>query len=448
VQDTAGAATKSAYARSPQVLVQGFTLFTSAPTKMFSKLYVATSELFELKRMKRDGKIGKEDQERIDKLEETTKKAIGKAGAAIVGAALFESLINLAWGALRGKDDEEEEQKFISKLAVEVGSNIVGIVPLARTAAESLISGYDVSNLYLDMYNDGLAALRNTYTITADLAAGKQVSQQTILKNLRSVAYFGGQMTGIPLRNINTVITMSLNTVSPSAAYEYDKLFYEPAYSADLAKAIADGNDKLADSIVNLSLKERTGAASSYAADEVVRLAMAGYTVMPRAIPSTADIGGEEVKLTRKQRESFRELYSAADSAVIAVMATAQYSELSDELFFFEHKAAYEIYHSRAKSEVLGSDLSVIAALSYLEAYIDVATLVAESAYIYGIKSADGIKRSDLVKSYISGYSPEAQAILLYAAGYRSEQVKELLSEAVASLDEDVQNRVKKTLDF
>ena len=448
VQDTSGAATKSAYARSPQVLVQGFTLFTSAPTKMFSKLYVATSEYFELRRMKRDGKVGKDEQERIDKLEKNAKTAIGKAGAAIVGAALFESLINLAWSALRGKDDEEEEQKFISKLAIEVGSNIVGIVPMAGTAAESLISGYDVSNLYLDMYNDGLAALRNTYTITADLAAGKQVSQQTILKNLRSVAYFGGQMTGIPLRNINTVITMSLNTVSPAAAYEYDKLFYEPAYSADLAKAVASGNDKLADSIVNLSLKERTGAASSYAADEVVRLAMAGYTVMPRAIPSTADVDGEEVKLTRKQRESFRELYSAADSAVIAVIATEQYAEISDELRAKAVKVAYEIYHSRAKSEVLGSELSVMAALSYFDEYIDVATLVAESAYIYGIKSADGIKRSELIKSYISGYSPEAQAILLYAAGYRSEQVKELLSEAMASLDEDVQNRVKKTLDF
>ena len=446
VQDTSGAATKSAYARSPQVLVQGFTLFTSAPTKMFSKLYVATSEYFELRRMKRDGKVGKGEQERIDKLEKNAKTAIGKAGAAIVGAALFESLINLAWGALRGKDDEEEEQKFISKLAVEVGSNIVGIVPLAGTAAESLISGYDVSNLYLDMYNDGLAALRNTYTITADLAAGKQVSQQTILKNLRSVAYFGGQMTGIPLRNINTVIIMSLNTVSPAAAYEYDKLFYEPAYSADLAKAIADGNDKLADSIVNLSLKERTGAASSYAADEVVRLAMAGYTVMPRDIPSTADVGGEEVKLTRKQRESFRELYSAADSAVIAVIATEQYAEISDELRAKAVKIAYEIYHSRAKTEVLGSELSVMAALSYFDEYIDVATLVAESAYIYGIKATSDATRAQIVRSYISGYSTEAQAILLYAAGYRSEAVKEIMASLASGLPDDIRERVQDKL--
>ena len=85
-------------------------------------------------------------------------------------------------------------------------------------------------------------------------------------------------------------------------------------------------------------------------------------------------------------------------------------------------------------------------ALSYLEGYIDVATLVAESAYIYGIKATTEATRAQQVKQYVSGYSPEAQAILLYAAGYRSEQVKQLLGEAVASLDEETQQKVKNVL--
>ena len=446
VQDTSGAASKSAYARSPQVLVQGLTLFTSSPTKMFSRLYVASSEFFELKRMQRDGEsLGDKEKSRLGELENAAKKTVGKMGGAILAAAVFESVINLLWGALRGNDDEEDEKK-VQKVALEVVSNVVGIVPLAGTAAESLLSGYDVSNLYFDIYNDGLGALRNTYTMTANLAAGKQVSQRDIIKNLRSVAYFTGQVTGIPIRNINTMITITLNTFAPSAAYEYDQLFYEPAYAADLKKAVESGNERLVSSIVDLTLKERTGAASSYAADEVVRLAMAGLSVMPRAVPTSATVDGEEVELTRKQQATFRQLYSAADSAVVAVIATEQYAELSDELRAKAIKVAYDMYHSRAKSEVLGSELSVMGALSYLEDYIDVATLVTESAYIYGIKATTEATRAQQVKQYVSGYSPEAQAILLYAAGYRSEQVKQLLGEAVASLDEETQQKVKNVL--
>lgn len=446
VQDTSGAASKSAYARSPQVLVQGLTLFTSSPTKMFSRLYVASSEFFELKRMQRDGEsLGDKEKARLGELENAAKKTVGKMGGAILAAAVFESVINLLWGALRGNDDEEDEKK-VQKVALEVVSNVVGIVPLAGTAAESLLSGYDVSNLYFDIYNDGLGALRNTYTMTANLAAGKQVSQRDIIKNLRSVAYFTGQVTGIPIRNINTMITITLNTFAPSAAYEYDQLFYEPAYAADLKKAVESGNERLVSSIVDLTLKERTGAASSYAADEVVRLAMAGLSVMPRAVPTSATVDGEEVELTRKQQATFRQLYSAADSAVVAVIATEQYAELSDELRAKAIKVAYDMYHSRAKSEVLGAELSVMGALSYLEGYIDVATLVTESAYIYGIKATTEATRAQQVKQYVSGYSPEAQAILLYAAGYRSEQVKQLLSEVVASLDEETQQKVKNVL--
>ena len=447
VQDTSGAASKSAYARSPQVLVQGMTLFTSSPTKMFSRLLVSTSEYFELKRMQRDGGFSAAEQERLGKLEKDALKTAGKVGGAILAAAVFESVINLLWGALRSDDDEEDEKK-VQKVAMEVVSNVVGIVPLAGTAAESLLSGYDVSNLYLDIYNDGLGALRNTYTMTANLAAGKQVSQRDIIKNLRSVAYFTGQVTGIPVRNINTMITMTLNTFAPSAAYEYDQLFYEPAYAADLKKAVESGNERLVSSIVDLTLKERTGAASSYAADEVVRLAMAGHSVMPKAVPQSITVDGEEVALTRKQQAAFKDIYSEADSAVIGLMATEQFAELSDELRAKAIKVAYEIYHSRAKSEVLGGELSVMAALSYLDEYIDVPTLVAESAYVYGIKSTPEATRSELVRQYLAGYSPQAQAILLYAAGYRSEGIKQELSGIVASLEEDTQNRVKTKLDF
>ena len=107
----------------------------------------------------------------------------------------------------------------------------------------------------------------------------------------------------------------------------------------------------------------------------------------------------------------------------------------------------YEVYHSRAKSEVLGGELSVIAALSYFDGYLDIPTLVAESAYIYGIKSTEDAKRSELVREYVAGYSREAQALLLYAAGYRSEDIKETLSDMISQLDEATRERVAAKID-
>ena len=182
---------------------------------------------------------------------------------------------------------------------------------------------------------------------------------------------------------------------------------------------------------------------------EMVRLYGMEYNVLPRSAPTTyEDEEGNTVKMKAKQARQFSEIYGTADGVAAMVVTSPVYVALPDELKAKALRVSYEIYHSRAKSEVLGSDLSVIAALSYLDGYLDVATLVTESAYLYGIKSTAEAKRSDLVRQYVSGYSSEAQAILLYAAGYRSDAIKETLASLVASLDEDVQKRVKNALDF
>jgi hypothetical protein len=324
-------------------------------------------------------------------------------------------------------------------------------VPVLGGFAESAFSGYDITEFYTDFLNDGITATRNMANVTAKVAAGEAVENEDILKALKGVTVFSGQLLGIPVNNAMNIVKSTLNMTAPGAAYRYEAMFYEPTYTADLAKAVKSGKTELAETIYRMAQKDikTGGAAADAVVSEMVRLYGLEYNVLPRSAPTSyEDAEGNTVKLKAAQVRRFGEIYGTADGVAAVVATSPVYAGLSDELKAKALRVSYEIYHSRAKSEVLGSELSVIAALSYLEAYIDVPTLISESAYIYGIKSADGIKRSELIKSYIFGYSPEAQAILLYAAGYRSEQVKELLSEAMASLDEDVQNRVKKTLDF
>ena len=455
-QDTSDATTKSALQRHPQKLAQTVTMFTSAPMKKFSAWYTHLTDAVEADRLIKSGKLSDEDRKRAEKILSDSKKKLAKSSGGIVAAAAFETAVTLLWAALRGKDDEDEEKKksLVAKIALETSANVVGIVPVAGQIAESLLSGYDIDNMYESVINDGIGTVRTTYQLSAKALSGEQVESEAVMRNARSWVYLVSQTLGVPVRNLNNVFTAALNVISPvvpQAKYKYDAIFYEPTYAADMSKAFKSGKTELAETIYRMSQKDikTGGAADSAVVGEMVRLYGMEYNVLPRSAPTSyEDAEGNTVKLRAAQSRQFSEIYGAADGAAAMVVTSPVYTALSDELKAKALRVVYEIYHSRAKTEVLGAEPSVMAALSYFEAYIDVPTLVAESAYIYGIKSTKDAKRSELVREYVSGYSREAQAVLLYAAGYRSEDIKETLTEMLASLDEDAQNRAKIKLDF
>lgn len=455
-QDTSDATTKSALQRHPQKLAQTVTMFTSAPMKKFSAWYTHLTDAIEADRLIKSGKLSDEDRKRAEKILADSKKKLAKSSGGIVAAAAFETAVTLLWAALRGKDDEDEEKKksLVAKIALETSANVVGIVPVAGQIAESLLSGYDIDNMYESVINDGIGTVRTTYQLSAKALSGEQVESEAVMRNARSWVYLVSQTLGVPVRNLNNVFTAALNVISPvapQAKYKYDAIFYEPTYAADMSKALKSGKTELAETIYRMSQKDikTGGAADSAVVSEMVRLYGLEYNVLPRSAPTSyEDAEGNTVKLRAAQSRQFSEIYGVADGAAAMVVTSPVYTALSDELKAKALRVVYEIYHSRAKAEVLGAEPSVMAALSYFEAYIDIPTLVAESAYIYGIKSTKDAKRSELVREYVSGYSREAQAVLLYAAGYRSEDIKETLSEMLASLDEDSQNRAKIKLDL
>ncbi len=455
-QDTSDATTKSALQRHPQKLAQTVTMFTSAPMKKFSAWYTHLTDAVEADRLIKSGKLSDEDRKRAEKILSDSKKKLAKSSGGIVAAAAFETAVTLLWAALRGKDDEDEEKKksLVAKIALETSANVVGIVPVAGQIAESLLSGYDIDNMYESVINDGIGTVRTTYQLSAKALSGEQVESEAVMRNARNWVYLVSQTLGVPVRNLNNVFTAALNVISPvvpQAKYKYDAIFYEPTYAADMSKALKSGKTELAETIYRMSQKDikTGGAADSSVVSEMVRLYSMEYNVLPRSAPTYyEDAEGNTVRLRAAQSRQFSEIYGAADGAAAMVVTSPVYTALDDELKAKALRVVYEIYHSRAKTEVLGAEPSVMAALSYFEAYIDVPTLVAESAYIYGIKSTKDAKRSELVREYVSGYSREAQAVLLYAAGYRSEDIKETLTEMLASLDEDAQNRAKIKLDF
>lgn len=449
IQDTSSPTTKSALARHPQELVSAMTMFQSASMKLFSRGVSAIHELYLLHQMSKRSDLTSDEKAKVENAQSKVGKAAAALGGTILAGALFESIIGLIRDKIRGNDDEEEEDA--KRIAIDTMLSVVGTVPVIGGFAESAFSGYDITEFYTDFLNDGVVAMRNTANVTAKIAAGEVVESEEILKSLKGVTVFAGQMMGIPVNNAMNIVKSTLNLTSPQAAYRYEAMFFEPSYSADLEKAIKSGKSDLAETIYRLSSKDiKTGKiADSLVVDEIIRLYGEGHNVIPRSAPTTYENDeGESVKVKAKQARDFEDIYSLADRAAAMVVTTPVYASLSSELQAKAIRVTYDIYHSRAKSEVFGAELSAMAALSYFEDYIDVPTLVAESAYIYGIKGTADAKRSEIVKAYISGYSPEAQAILLYAAGYRSEAVKEVISGLYGRLDADAQKSLKNIFDF
>ena len=99
--------------------------------------------------------------------------------------------------------------------------------------------------------------------------------------------------------------------------YKYESNFFNQSYASDIQKALEEGNESLAETILermmndkNVSMKE-TGVSA-----ELFRLYKEGYTSMPKAISRTVVIDDESVKLTKAQYNQFQDIYSQADGIV------------------------------------------------------------------------------------------------------------------------------------
>lgn len=250
-----------------------------------------------------------------------------------------------------------------------------------------------------------LDSAENIFKMCGDVVSG-EVTSQEVAKNVKNMVYAAGQIFGLPARNVYNIAYGLTKRVSPSTAYKIDNAFYNKKYSSDLNKAIANGDDDMIATIVELMTNERVGGiGDDNVSKELNLLVTKGYDVIPRSVGKSISYDGEEVVLTNNQRKRFKEMYSVANKAVASLIKLPQYSSATDEVKAKAIKYIYNVYYNLAVEDLLGVDLETKTVL-FAEA-IDVeklAIVVATANYITADTDRSGKTISGTRKRKIQAY--------------------------------------------
>ena len=350
-QQNSLATDRSAAMRSSE-LVKSLTMFSADGMNVAGQVIDAIGEISMLK-----ARIKTASDKDKAKLESQLKQAQKKATAAVsslVTSAVFMSCIGLLFNFLYHRiDDEDDAGDIALDFTTDAIGNMLGGLPVMRDIYSYFNDGYEVKNYLYSVINDTLDAATSARDLAVS-AFSDDFDSRKAAQTARKVIYAGGQLLGIPTRNLYNV-TYSILGFIPSVKYGIDNMFYEQAYSSDLKKAVEAGDEGAIATITGIMTGERVGDIK----DDKVRaelndLTLKGYSVLPKAIADSVTVGEEKIELTGKQKRQFKEIYSIANDSVTELMALKQYKNATDEIKAKAIKMIYDIYYQLAMDDVVG----------------------------------------------------------------------------------------------
>ncbi len=400
------ASMKSAMGRSKNQLVRGLTMFKSDGAAMFSSSFDAIRRFMDLRDRAKSGQdVGKELA--------VAKKRAGRAVASVASVCVAVAIITQAMRYAFNNDDEEEETPA-KNIAMNTMNSAMGMFPLIGDVYSVFAEGYDISNMTLDALNDGINGVRGMVSLFGD----KNATQADVARTTRKALYGVGHMAGVPVRNLTNLTTGVIRRISKPAMYGYDSIFSGEKYSEDLQRAVKRGDDKMAEAITKvLFRRKKTGSYNQETLDEVLRLYKAGYDkkVMPGGIPDG---------LTRAQRKTFLNVYGKSDADVQKLIESDAYKAFDDEQKASAISSLYRSWRSYAEYQATGETDDKSALLSEI---MGADKFGKARAYLSGLKAKENAEtpkdgwRSTIQKGLKGmGLTSDEQALMLYAAGYRS----------------------------
>lgn len=352
-QQNSLATDRSAAMRSGE-LVKSLTMFSADGMNVFGQVVDSMGEVTVLKARLRNATDSKEKAALTEKLKAAEKKAVASVSS-LVTSAVFMAMISLLFNFLYHRIDEEDDAGDIAgDIAANFVGNMLGGLPVIRDIYSYLSDGYEVQNYMYSVLNDTLDAASSAIDLAISAFFKDSYDSREAARTVRKVVYSGGQLLGIPTRNLYNV-TYSILGFIPSVKYGIDNMFYEQAYSSDLKKAVEAGDEGAIATITGIMTGERVGDIK----DDKVRaelndLTLKGYSVLPKAIADSVTVGEEKIELTGKQKRQFKEIYSIANDSVTELMALKQYKNATDEIKAKAIKMIYDIYYQLAMDDVVG----------------------------------------------------------------------------------------------
>ncbi len=416
---------RSALMRSDSDIVRSLTMFTSVPLKQLSRLVESVGEYKALRQMIKSGDTNADVQSRYKK----AKKKLGKTLASITVANLMYTMVAQFFKWLYAKDRKDKdgnEISFVQDFFTDFASTTIGMFPVVKDIYNYFANDYEFSNFAYDSVNSILSASKDLFEVATKAAGGEPLETSDYMKPLRNSIYAIGQVTGLPVRNLNNMVSGIIKRFSPATAYKYNSIFYNAQYSKDIKSALAKGDTELADTIMGLLLDEdKAGNVSDGARKKLIALYEQGYSVLPKSVGDSLSYNGETIKLTAQQREKFKAVYSQANNYVERMVQNKAFGKLSDEKQAKAIKQVYDAYYDKALAETLGvttdNKLLLVSKFVGMDALSIVLAGISEIQSDYDKNGAviQGSKKKKVIQYLLQQNLTDAQRLMiLYLQGY------------------------------
>lgn len=347
---------RSAGMRSSNELLTAFTMFSADSMKMFGRFMDAFGERFTIGRLLKQEGLTEDERKSLEAQLAKSKKALRRATAVMTATAVFMALLGLAFRALYRKLKDKEPEEIVKATVADAVGNMLGGLPILRDMYSYFSDGYDMDVFATSVLNDTLAAAKKAYNLGIKAASGEPLSKQEVNTAIRDLIYSVSQLYGIPTRNAFNLVSGLTGTVSESAGYYIDDLFYKQSYSKHLKEAVEDEDERMIATITGLMIDEKVGTQDAETRRAMSKLIEEGYDVLPRSFSGTINNGDEQIELNRSEKSRFEKIYSTADTVVNDLTKLQSFQTADSEAQAKAIKFVYDTYYALAKDDILGTD--------------------------------------------------------------------------------------------
>ena len=422
-QQNTFASRKTEGARRGNMLVKTALMFKSDAVTVSGRVIDAAGEALYLK-AKAKAATGNE-KIKLKKKEIKATRKFQRATGAVVASSVYMLIVAEAFKHAFGKAKDEEPEEKLKRLGADFVGNLIGGLPVLSEIYSYFNSGYELSSMEFDAINDLLKTAGEVAEYAEKLLDGTSSDRE---KNrlIEKVLYAGGQLAGIPIRNIKNIVYGITKAIDREAAYKWDSALYSQGYAEDLSAAIENGDMQMATTILELAIGEKMGSGISDAArEELIRLSGLGERIIPSAISDKVTIDGVEYELSGDELAAVREKYAEAVERINSFVGSTLYNSYSDEEKAGAIRKIYSVYKSLAYDTVL--DKKENEKVLLLSKFVDADALCAWSStsVINADKdedgeSIDGSKREKVIKAISTlSVSDEQKLVLIAASGYK-----------------------------
>ena len=342
-QQNSYATERSQAMRSRNEILKSLTMFTADGMKLISRMHEAVGEF---KAAKASG-----DASRI----KAARKKVARSVATSISVAVYMASIAVLFNWILAKDEDEDENKLLA-FGLDVLGNTISALPLISEFYELLVNGFEVESVVFDTINNVAKGVSNVTKDMHNLVFNPEnVTSEQLNRDLRTLLYGVGQMSGIPVRNVYNLGRGILDKFSSKATYYLDSKFYETSLKTDFEKAVQEGNMPKSTYILSLLYDDRIESDVSMAQrKEIIRLTKNGYNVLPKSIPDEVKRNGETYVLTDTQKDAIAKEYAKVVPAIDKLMSSSFYSARSDKDKAYLIDYYHDKYYDIAVDKVLG----------------------------------------------------------------------------------------------